>query len=70
MKLVLQYQNKQNGILRPKVYCENCGIHSLVCGPHNLEYHRIIKNGPYVNENVKILCDKCHKLVHKLTITD
>ena len=43
--------------------CEICGRYCQV-----LEKHRIVLGAEYVLENIKMLCFKCHRLVHELVI--
>ena len=43
-------------------------VNCEICLKENgkLHRHRIIPNGLYVDENVIIVCPKCHKLIHRL----
>lgn len=53
----IQYNNRKNIL---KDFC-------LVCGTtEKLERHRIEVGGPYIQENVAILCRKHHMQIHYL----
>lgn len=60
MKLNFKYNLKLNRI---KVICEVC--HNKNLRTSQLEQHRILPTGTYDSINVIIVCDYCHKKIHK-----
>lgn len=51
-------------IVDSKLFCELC---LDIPGREKLNRHRIIDlDGPYTNENVRILCQPCHGRIHRI----
>lgn len=46
-----------------KLFCELCAD---IPGKEKLSRHRINPDGPYDNENVRILCAPCHGRIHRI----